>query len=84
VGEAVPVDLDSDGDVDGAGFLLWGQSPVQAVVAQGVVENVNIDGQHMVIAVMRVAAAWWARLGFSQRTTWPLTSSTCLQNSSGR
>jgi len=33
---------------------------------------------------MRVAAAWWARPGFSQRTTWPLTSSTCRQNSSGR
>jgi hypothetical protein len=36
------------------------------------------------IAVMRVAAAWWARVCFSQRTTWPLTSSTCRQNSSGR
>src|SRR4051812_42660853 len=40
--------LDSGGDVDGAGFLFWGQCPVQAVVAEGVAENVKVDGQGMI------------------------------------
>jgi hypothetical protein len=46
VGKAVPVDLDSDGEVNGTGFLLGRQCPVRAVVAEGVVQNVNVDRQH--------------------------------------
>jgi hypothetical protein len=49
MGETVPVDLDSDRDVDGADFLFRGQRSEQAVVAHCVVKDVDVDGQHVIV-----------------------------------
>ncbi len=48
MGEACPVDVDPDGNVDSAGFLFGAQGAVEAVIPEGVVKDVDVDGQDVV------------------------------------
>ena len=49
VGEAGPVDLNSDRHLDGADLLFGGQRPEQRVHADGMLQHVNVNLQDMVI-----------------------------------
>lgn len=49
VGEAGPVDLNSDWYLDGAGLLLGGQRPEKCVGTKGVVQHMDVNLQDMFI-----------------------------------
>ena len=49
MGKAVPLDLNSDRDVDGAGFLFRGQRPEQAIETHCVVKDVDVNGEHVIV-----------------------------------